>query len=245
MNSTKRQHEKKEKPITVADRLVPLARAIPLKPWTTELRSRFPEIDGDVRRAVICLLVACRILGKDWRTELPQRLAPFRDFLSSLPLTEIETEVAKITREGDPTEQVVRFYESFLAAYDKRARDAGGVWETPDAVVSFMVRSVDVLLKTQFGLRDGVLSEGVEILDPATGTGTFLRGTLKHVGTVPGLSQRMHAVEISFCPWVLAVLFLGDDVDVKLGNALDHPDDAHAPAQVPRGATDSSPRLFQ
>lgn len=243
--TTEPHRGKQEAKPNQAARLVELARALPFKPWSTELHSRFTVIDDDVRRAVVCLLVACRHLGRDWRTDLPKRLAPFRNLLVSLPLAEIEAEVATITPAGDPTEQVVKFYESFLAAYDKKARDSGGVWETPDPIVSFMVRSVDELLKTRFGLKEGMLSQDVQILDPATGTGTFLRGILKHVGTAPGLGSRMHGVEISFCPWVLAVLFLGDEVDVKLGNALDHPDDAPTPAQVPRGATDSSPRLFQ
>ena len=93
---------------------------------------------------------------------------------------------------------VIHFYEHFLAAYDKQQKVSRGVFYTPRPVVSFIVRSVDELLRTSFGLADGLadtttwgemaerhpdleMPEGtpseqafVQILDPATGTGTFL-----------------------------------------------------------------------
>ena len=93
---------------------------------------------------------------------------------------------------------VIHFYEHFLAAYDKEEKVRRGVFYTPRPVVSYIVRSVDELLRTEFGLTDGLadtttwgemvkrhkelkIPEGtsprqafVQILDPATGTGTFL-----------------------------------------------------------------------
>ena len=93
---------------------------------------------------------------------------------------------------------VIHFYEHFLAAYDKRQKVSGGVFYTPRPVVSYIVRSVDELLRTEFELADGLadtttwgdmakrhkelnIPKGtppdqafVQILDPATGTGTFL-----------------------------------------------------------------------
>ena len=110
------------------------------------------------------------------------------------------------TRQQDPT---VHFYETFLAAYDPRLRAARGVFYTPDPVVSFIVRSVDQLLKTKFdlpmGLADtskvtvkntdpGLRVKGKEtqvrktteihkvlILDPATGTATFPYAIVDHI----------------------------------------------------------------
>ena len=85
------------------------------------------------------------------------------------------------TRREDP---IVHFYEDFLAAYDPALREARGVYYTPEPVVSYVVASVDRLLRERFGLADGLadISEGgpgagprVLILDPAAGTGTFLR----------------------------------------------------------------------
>ena len=93
---------------------------------------------------------------------------------------------------------VIHFYEHFLAAYDKKQKVSRGVFYTPRPVVSYIVRSVDKLLRTEFGLADGLadtttwgemakphedltIPEGtsptqafIQILDPATGTGTFL-----------------------------------------------------------------------
>ena len=93
---------------------------------------------------------------------------------------------------------VIHFYEHFLAAYDKKQKVSRGVFYTPRPVVSYIVRSVDELLRTELGLADGLadtttwaeiamrhkslkIPEGtpptqafVQILDPATGTGTFV-----------------------------------------------------------------------
>lgn len=94
------------------------------------------------------------------------------------------------TRQADP---IVHFYETFLAAYDPRLREMRGVYYTPDPVVSYIVRSVDHLLRTEFGCPGGladttqieyerrVNGETVKatcprvlVLDPACGTGTFI-----------------------------------------------------------------------
>ncbi len=95
------------------------------------------------------------------------------------------------TRREDP---VVHFYEDFLAAYDPQMREVRGVYYTPEPVVGYIVRSVDRLLRGRFGLPDGLAdtatvpvetrngaaesSPRVLILDPAAGTGTFLRETV-------------------------------------------------------------------
>jgi predicted helicase len=102
---------------------------------------------------------------------------------------------------GDKNPQedpVIHFFEGFLQEYDNKIRKGLGVFYTPRPVVSFIVRSVDEQLRTEFGLEDGLadtttwgemtkrledlrIPEGVtpdqsfiQILDPATGTGTFL-----------------------------------------------------------------------
>ena len=105
--------------------------------------------------------------------------------LDRADMASILSEFGKKTRQEDP---VVHFYEDFLAAYDPRLRKMRGVYYTPEPVVSYIVRSVDHLLRTRFDLADGladtatVASENggsphprVLILDPAAGTGTFLR----------------------------------------------------------------------
>jgi len=104
---------------------------------------------------------------------------------------------------------IIHFYETFLAEYDPKLRKSRGVWYTPEPVVSFIVRSVDEILKTEFNLKDGLADTSktiiqeeshqidartktgvkkvekevhkVQILDPATGTGTFLAEVVKFI----------------------------------------------------------------
>jgi hypothetical protein len=101
----------------------------------------------------------------------------------------------KSTQTEDP---IIHFYEDFLSEYDPSLRKARGVWFTPQPVVNFIVRAVDDILKTEFDLPRGLADNSktnikvdvqgkkveqeihkVQILDPATGTGTFLAETVK------------------------------------------------------------------
>jgi predicted helicase len=112
----------------------------------------------------------------------------------------------KTTKMEDP---IIHFYETFLAEYDPKLRKARGVWYTPAPVVNFIVRAVDDILKTEFDLPQGLADTSktkitlntqipdkrsttgykqteqevhkVQILDPATGTGTFLAEVIKHI----------------------------------------------------------------
>jgi len=77
-------------------------------------------------------------------------------------------------RDGKGSDPIVHFYETFLAEYDPEERERRGVYYTPEAVVSYIVRSLHHLLKTVFGKSDGLASEGVTLLDPAAGTMTFV-----------------------------------------------------------------------
>lgn len=104
---------------------------------------------------------------------------------------------------GGKEDPVIHFYEEFLTQYDKTQKVEGGVFYTPKPVVDFMVNAVDELLKKEFGVVDGLMSTetknitiereslrriangyrtdiessikvpAIQILDPATGTGTF------------------------------------------------------------------------
>lgn len=74
--------------------------------------------------------------------------------------------------ERDP---FIYFYEDFLKAYDPVMRKGRGVYYTPPPVVNFIVRAVDDILKSSFGIRDGLADpRRVTVLDFACGTGTFL-----------------------------------------------------------------------
>jgi len=71
---------------------------------------------------------------------------------------------------------VVHFYETFLGAYDPEMREVRGVYYTPEPVVSYIVRSVDLLLQEHFDKPKGLADEKTLIMDPAVGTATFLCG---------------------------------------------------------------------
>lgn len=124
---------------------------------------------------------------------LDERIAWAVDSLAKLlhkaDMSEILETFGKRTRREDP---IVHFYETFLAAYDPRLREARGVYYTPEPVVSYIVRSVDHILKEDFGLGEGLADHGkvsrkdgdyhrVMILDPAVGTGTFLFNVVDHI----------------------------------------------------------------
>jgi hypothetical protein len=74
-------------------------------------------------------------------------------------------------RGADP---VLHFYETFLRCYDPGLRKRRGVFYTPLPIVSFIVRSVDLLLRHRLGRPLGLADEGVRLLDPAAGTMTFV-----------------------------------------------------------------------
>ncbi len=172
--------------------------------------------------------------------ELDERVAWAVDDLAELlnrtDINAILKDFGKRTRQEDP---VVHLYETFLAAYDPKLREARGVYYTPEPVVSYIVRSVDHILKTDFKLTDGLAnaskvkvktsnkSAAVEthkvlLLDPATGTGTFLYAVINHIfetfksnrGMWSGyvsehLLPRLFGFELLMAPYAVAHLKLG------------------------------------
>ncbi|MEI6579675.1 MAG: N-6 DNA methylase [Eubacteriales bacterium] len=103
------------------------------------------------------------------------------------------------TKTQDP---IIHFYETFLTAYDPALRKARGVWYTPEPIVEFIVRAIDYILITEFGIADGLANNSmttikvnvpgvknpvekqvhrVQFLDPATGTATFLTELIKQI----------------------------------------------------------------
>ena len=76
----------------------------------------------------------------------------------------------------------VYFYEDFLKAYDRHMRKRRGIYYTPPPVVNFIVRGVNDILKTTFGIKEGFADrKRVTVLDFATGTGTFLLEVLQQI----------------------------------------------------------------
>jgi len=120
------------------------------------------------------------------------------DVVQALRDANMEAVIRDFDDKNPQEDPVIHFYELFLKEYDPKKRIQRGVFFTPRPVVSFIVRSVDEILRKEFGLADGLadtttwgemvkrhpeikIPDGakpedpfVQILDPACGTGTFL-----------------------------------------------------------------------
>lgn len=157
--------------------------------------------------------------------DLDQRISWLVDdcagLLAHTDISAVMRDFGKATRREDP---VVHFYETFLAAYDPKMREARGVYYTPEPVVSYIVRSVDALLRTHFGKPAGLADDDTVILDPATGTATFLHAVVQQIydtlqdqgmggawnSYVPQkLLPRLFGFELLMAPYTVAHLKMG------------------------------------
>ncbi len=150
---------------------------------------------------------------------------------------------------NESPDPVIHFYEDFLLEYDPQSKAERGVFYTPLAVVRFIVRSVDQLLKDKFEIAKGLADNSkievetrlqerdhrtkdklkknwderhrVQVLDIATGTGTFLNETIQqihksfkdHAGNWPDyvnedLLPRLHGFELMMASYTIAHLKL-------------------------------------
>ena len=199
----------------------------------------------------------------------------------------LATDVKKIMHqefEKKKKDPVLHFYETFLAEYDQKLRASRGVYYTPEPVVSFMVRSVDQILKDKFNLTDGLAGRNkishefatdmednrtkdgikkakrdihqVQILDPATGTGTFLNEVIRHIHNdykndagawnsyvSKHLLPRLHGFELMMASYTMAHMKLGitlrefgyagnDRLSVWLTNSLEAANDKQRPLEI-------------
>ena len=130
------------------------------------------------------------------------------DLVSSFQSTDITKIMGTYSKDEIHNDPMIHFYEDFLAAYDPELRKAKGVWYTPQSVVHYIVKSVDEILQKEFDLPMGLADSStiqwnvvndqysgrkgehksiqktfhkVQILDPATGTGTFLAEVIRQV----------------------------------------------------------------
>ncbi|KOR31143.1 hypothetical protein TI04_02385 [Achromatium sp. WMS2] len=163
--------------------------------------------------------------------DMDPRIAPYVDnliaVLNRANMAAILADFGQRSKKEDP---VVHFYENFLAAYNQQLREVRGVYYTPEPVVSFIVRSIDEILQDKFKLKDGLacrdqLPSGqhkVQILDPATGTGTFLYTVLQQIYAKfaarkglwsayvkEHLLPRIYGFELLMAPYTIAHMKLG------------------------------------
>ncbi|MGO2295211.1 MAG: type ISP restriction/modification enzyme, partial [Psychroflexus halocasei] len=146
------------------------------------------------------------IAGPDIDDRIKWVVDSLTDIFLACNVEKILENYGKKTKMENP---IIHFYETFLAEYDPKLRKAKGVWYTPEPVVDFIVRAVDDVLKTEFDLPQGLADTSktkikvntqipdkrsstgykqeekevhkVQVLDPATGTGTFLAEVVKHI----------------------------------------------------------------
>lgn len=181
------------------------------------------------------LLLAREASGRDvdfdaWR-HMPEEHALMRSTLRVLSQEEIVRDVGVgfdvmldtvnsfspsilARREGE-SDPILYFYEDFLEVFDPDARERYGVYYTPVQVVAYMVAAIDRALRENLG-SIGLTDSSVTLLDPATGTGTFLLGVIEHlrraVDAGPGavrsalhdLSERLFGFELLVGPYAVA-----------------------------------------
>ncbi len=139
-----------------------------------------------------------KIGGRDKRRGLDFDELGVRDVVDVLNEANMEAVLRDFGDRNPKEDPVIHFYELFLKEYDPKKRMQRGVFYTPRPIVNFIVRGVDEILRTEFGLPLGLADTStwaevaarndritipahvkpdapfVQILDPATGTGTFL-----------------------------------------------------------------------
>ncbi len=143
------------------------------------------------------------------------------DVLAVADVKKVLHEYYAKARGQDP---IMHFYETFLAEYDPKERELRGVYYTPQEVVSYIVRSLNIILQGCFDRPDGFATDSVTVLDPAAGTLTFPAEAAKlavnefstryGTGGVSELIRRhilknFYAFELMMAPYAIAHLKIG------------------------------------
>ena len=164
-------------------------------------------------------------------------------------LMRVINKVPSGTMSGGRRDPWLHFYEDFLAQYDPKLRRDAGAYYTPVEVVKAQVCIVDELLRERFGKKFGFATGGVNVLDPAVGTGTYLLAIIEHalglIAEVEGkgavearadlLGGSLYGFELMVGPYAVAALRLtrmlqqygghlpGDGAQIILNNTLESP----------------------
>ncbi|HUT63346.1 MAG TPA: DNA methyltransferase, partial [Anaerolineae bacterium] len=97
----------------------------------------------------------------------PQMEWVIDDISEVLSVADVKNILHQYFYEGKGKDPIVHFYETFLTAYDPATREKRGVYYTPEHVVSYIVRSLHIILSEKFNMPDGFASDKVTVLDPA------------------------------------------------------------------------------
>ena len=178
------------------------------------------------------------------------------DLVAAFAATDMQKIMEGFGKSTQQTDPILHFYEDFLYQYDPAAKKQCGVYYTPQPVVDFIVRAVDDILRTDFSLPMGLADTSkvtierespqdlkhrkekiqvhrVQVLDPATGTGTFLAETVRQIkrnlggqmGAWPSyvpehLLPRLHGFELMMAPYTIAHLKLDTEIGVSANQRL-------------------------
>ena len=121
----------------------------------------------------------------------------------------IRAAAAQISSHGEKQTFLKVIYENFYKVYNAKAADRLGVVYTPNEIVRFMIDGADWLCQKHFGKN--LIDKDVDILDPATGTGTYICELLEHFRGQPQklthkYKHELHANEVAILPYYVANL---------------------------------------
>ncbi|MDM8542381.1 N-6 DNA methylase [Desulfococcaceae bacterium HSG9] len=119
----------------------------------------------------------------------------------------IRAEAARIDNHHEKQKFLKVIYENFYKAYNPKGADRLGIVYTPGEIVRFMIESTDWLLEKYFG--KALADKNVEILDPATGTGTFITDIIEYIPKQYleyKYKNEIHACELAILPYYIANL---------------------------------------
>ena len=178
------------------------------------------------------------------------------DLVAAFAATDMQKIMEGFGKSTQQTDPILHFYEDFLYQYDPAAKKQCGVYYTPQPVVDFIVRAVDDILRTDFSLPMGLADTSkveiereipqdikhrkekvqvhrVQVLDPSTGTGTFLAETVRQIKRNLGgqmgawhsyvpehLLPRLHGFELMMAPYTIAHLKLDTEIGVAANQRL-------------------------
>lgn len=149
----------------------------------------------------------------NWATDELVKILKFTD------RDAIQSEFSGNSGKSDP---ILHFYETFLIEYDPKLKVDKGVFYTPQPVVDFIVRGVDRLLNVELEKNDGLSDDNTIILDPAVGTGSFLKSAIDRIYAKKKANQgawesyvndsllnRLFGFEVLMAPYSVAHLKIG------------------------------------
>ena len=136
----------------------------------------------------------------------------------------ITATAAEIANYQEKQKFLKSIYEDFYKTYNPKAADRLGVVYTPNEIVRFMIRATDELVRKHFGRH--VYDNNVQILDPATGTGTFITDLIDFIPAAHlkhKYDNELHANEVAILPYYIANLNIEYTYKQKTGEYREFP----------------------